>query len=269
MKTLYGLADDWPISYQELEAYYGRAEIALGVAGVADNPFDSDRSTGYPLPPFPLSYSDRVVQSACHRLGIGLHHVPWARNSVPHQNRPACLAFSTCQRKRVCPIFAQYTAERHIQLAEKTGNVRIIPNASALRINIGDSGRVKSVTYAERDRASREQRARLVILTAHAIESARLLLLSRSSYFPDGLANSSGLVGKNFMEHLWLAGRGRVRQRVFPHRIGFHTAESHHFCRPEKRGDVGGFKLEFLNSVGPMPVDIASESGHWGAQLAE
>jgi glucose dehydrogenase len=104
MKSLYGLADDWPISYEELEPYYGKAEVALGVAGIADNPFASYRSTDFPLPPFAFSYSDKIMKKGCDKLGIVMHHVPWARNSIPYRNGPACQAFSTCQNYNICPI---------------------------------------------------------------------------------------------------------------------------------------------------------------------
>jgi glucose dehydrogenase len=111
--------------------------------------------------------------------------------------------------------FAQYTAERHILLAEKTGNAEVIPNGNVLRINVDKSRRVINVTYAQPDKTEYEQRARVFILAAHAVESARLLLLSESSQFPYGLANNSGMVGKNFMEHLCVAVGGNLRRESF------------------------------------------------------
>ncbi|MPZ78681.1 MAG: NAD(P)-binding protein [Deltaproteobacteria bacterium] len=267
MKSLYGLADDWPIGYEQLEPYYGKAEAALGVAGIADNPFASYRSTKFPLPPFPFNYHDRVFKKACDKLGIVMHHIPWARNSMPYQNAPACQAFSTCGSHGICPISAQYTSERHIQLAEKTGNAQVIPNANVLRIHVDKSGRAQSVTYATPDREQHELRAGAFVLAAHAIESTRLLLLSKSSRFPQGLANRSGLVGKNFMEHLYLSVTAKLKERVAPHRIGFNTAESHQFVAAKNKDDTGSVKIEF-EITGPTPLDIARRSGNWGADLA-
>lgn len=265
MKSLHGLAEDWPVGYDELEPYYVRAEAALGVSGTADNPFASRRSAGYPLPPFPFSYANQVLLPGCEKMGIQMHHVPYARNSAPHADRPQCQAFGTCIP--VCPIEAQYNAEVHVRLAEKTGKVTIVPRANAVRINLGRSGLAESVAYATPDKAEHEQRARLFILATHAVESARLLLLSTSPRFPHGLANRSGLVGKNFMEHPYVQVWGKLKQNLFPRRIGFHTAESHQFCVPKKRDTDGAFKLDF-EALGPMPVQIAAESGLWGDGLA-
>lgn len=269
MKSLYGLADDWPISYEELEPYYAKAEIALGVAGIADNPFASYRSTDFPLPPFPFSYSDKIFKKGCDKLGVVMHHTAWARNSIPYQNRPSCQAFATCGTYGICPIFAQYTVERHINLAEGTGNALVITDANVSRINVDKSRRVVSVSYVKSDKIEHEQKAHVFVLAAHAVESARLLLLSKSSRFPDGLANTSGMVGKNFMEHLYVRVTARLKERVFPFRIGFHTAESDQFRVSKRRDEIGSFKMGFENNTPPTPFDIVLNSGEWGSTLAD
>lgn len=269
MKRYYGLAADWPISYADLEPYYGKAETALGVAGTDDNPFESYRSSAFPLPVFPFNHADRLFEKGCKSIGIKIHHVPWARNSIPYQGRPACAAFSTCQSHNICPISAQYTAETHINLAEKTGNAKIITDANVVRINADRSGKVRSVTYMTHDKKDHEQKAKIFVLAAHAIESTRLLLLSTSDTYPNGLANSSGLVGKYFMEHLGVAGIGKIKENVYPYRIGFHTAASHQFCNPKNRDEISGMKLTFRTNVRPLPSDIAIHSEAWGDDLAE
>lgn len=265
MRSRYGIADDWPISYAELEPYYVRAEAALGVAGTADNPYASYRSADYPLPPFPFSYANRIFKPRLDRIGVTLHHVPFARNSRPYQGRPACQAYSTCHP--VCPIEAMYNAGVHIRLAEQTGNVRVIPNANVVRL-VESGGKVTEAIYASPDRTEHTQPARLFILAAHAIESARLLLLSRSGRFPDGMANDSGLVGRNFMSHLKFQLAGKLDLRLFPYRIGFHTGETHHFYTTRRRDRVGAFKLE-IDDRGPTPSQIADRSGNWGRALAD
>jgi choline dehydrogenase-like flavoprotein len=236
MKSFYGMGDDWPINYEELEPYYGKAEIALGVAGIADNPFASHRSTDFPLPSFPFSYGDELIKKACDKLNITVHHAPCARNSVPYQDRPACLTFGTC---KTCPIGAKYTAEAHIRLAEATGNVQVFSNTPVVRINVDAAGKIRSVTFVEIEgKIEHEQKAQVFVLAAHAVESARLLLLSQSGSFPMGLANGSGLVGKNFMEHPEVGVVGRLKQKVFPFRVGFSTAESNQFR--QSRGEEAG-----------------------------
>jgi choline dehydrogenase-like flavoprotein len=269
LKTLYGIADDWPITYDEIEPFYAKAERALGVAGAADSPFASWRSSDFPLPAFPFSAGDRVFQDACQKLGIVVHSVPWARNSVPYQNRPACASFATCGTYRICPIAAQYTSEGHLDLAVKSGNARIVANANVVRLRVGDGKRVAGAVYMTPDKKENEQKARLFVLAAHTVETARLLLLSESSQFPHGLANGSGMVGRNFMERPSIAVYGTHKQKVFPYRIGFPTAETLQFSNPKNRHERAATKLEFHNFLGPKPYGIAASSGNWGEALAE
>src|SRR5712691_11572338 len=94
LRARHGVADDWPISYETLEPYYARAERALGVAGAADDPWASPRSAAFPLPPFPLSYSDQLLARAVRRLDVAIHHLPQARNSIAYDGRPQCSACS-------------------------------------------------------------------------------------------------------------------------------------------------------------------------------
>lgn len=270
LKTLHGIADDWPITYDELEPYYVKAERALGVAGNAqDNPFASRRSADFPLPAFPFSAGDRLFIDACRKLDIVVHSVPWARNSVPYQGRPACAAFATCGTYRICPIAAQYTSERHIELAEKTGNAVVVHDAHVVRLLTDRRRRVASAVYMSAGKKEAEQKARLFVLAAHAVETPRLLLLSNSGQFPAGLANGSGLVGKNFMERPAIAVTGVHKEMTYPYRIGFPTAETLQFCNPPDRHQRAATKLEFHNFWGPTPYGIAAASGNWGQTLAE
>jgi len=269
LRSLYGIADDWPIGYDDLEPYYGKAERALGVAGTVDNPFMARRSTDYPMPGFPFSLADKPFLEGCQKLGIKVHTIPWARNSVPYQNRPACAAFSTCGRFRICPIVAQYTAESHVGLAEATGNATVIANANVVRLLTNRQKRVTSAVYMNGEKKESEQKARMFVLAAHTVETARLLLLSESNQFPRGLANGSGMVGKNFMERPAVAVSGILKENVFPHRIGFPTAASLQFCDPKNRHEIGGIKMAFHTLSDPMPYTLARASGKWGMALAE
>ena len=262
------MGEDWPLGYDELEPYYARAERALGVSGADDNPFASPRRTPYPLAPFPWSHADHVMKAACERLGIVVHRPSFARSSAEHEGRPRCQAFGTCASARICPIGAQYTAETHVALAERTGHATVVSDAPARRLEVDASGRVRSVTVVGPDGRPREYRARAFVLAAHAVESARLLLLSASGRFPDGLANGSGMVGRHFMEHPFVSLAGRAPMPVYPYRIGFHTAETHQFAIGAERARASAFRLAFLNQVGPSPAGLARRSGLWGAALA-
>jgi len=134
LKQLYGVGEDWPIGYDELEPYYVKAEHALGVSGASGDPYASPRSADFPLPAFPFSYADEAVfKPACDKLGIRLHSVPYARNSVEYQDRPACRAFGVCE---ACPVEAMYNGDVHVRMAERSGNLRVIPETSVLRLNM-------------------------------------------------------------------------------------------------------------------------------------
>jgi choline dehydrogenase-like flavoprotein len=267
MHSLYGVAQDWPISYEKLEPYYGRAEKALGVAGAADDPLASPRSTAYPLPAFPHSYSDGFFRKDCDTLGIAIHHLPQARNSLPYGNRSQCRACGTCH---VCPTGAKATTElTHIAQAGKTANARVITDVTVLRLELHDSQRVRSVIYAGHDRREHRLFAQIFVIAAGAVETPRLLLLSTSPEFPNGLANSSGVLGKHFMTHPIVDITGRARQRVYPYRIGFSTAISRQFSVKRDKARHGAFLLEFLNSAGPTPERIAQLSGKWGKELRQ
>ncbi|MBI2526148.1 MAG: GMC family oxidoreductase [Candidatus Rokubacteria bacterium] len=265
LRSLHGVAEDWPVSYEELEPYYTRAERALGVAGTADDPWASPRSGGFPLLPFPPSYSDGLFVPACRSLGITLHSLPQARNSIPYAGRARCQGYSTCH---VCPIGAKASADlSHILRAEATGHARVLADVSALRLETGPPDRVRAVVYAGHDRRERRLSARLFVVAAGGVETARLLLLSASRDAPQGLANGSGLVGRHFMSHPLLDITGRVAEPVYPYRIGFSTTMTGQFAVGRDRRRRGAFFLEFLNSAGGPPARLAIASRTWGPAL--
>lgn len=267
MRSRYGIADDWPITYAELQPYYAEAETELGVAGEDDNPFGPPRSGPYPLPGFPASYHENKLRQACKGLGIQFHTLPQARTSVSYRGRPACQTFSTCH---VCPIRAKYSADLHIELAEATGNVTVVPLANVLRLELDRQRRVDRAIYATPDKVEHQATARVFVLAAHAVESARLLLLSKSAAFPDGLANSTGMVGKCFMEHLSYIRMGLVDGLLFPYLHGFETIQSEQFYDEPSRDHRAAFVLQG-SAAGPTPPQIAKKvidsSGNWGTDL--
>jgi choline dehydrogenase-like flavoprotein len=266
LRSLYGIAEDWPISYQDLEPHYAAAEQALGVAGAMDESW-GPRSGPFPLPPFPLSYSDGLFAPACRALGVAFHHLPQARNSRAHAGRPQCRACGTCH---VCPTGAKASVDlTHIPEAEATGNARIVTDATVLRLDLARSGEVGAVVYAHPDKVERRLTARVVMLAGGAVENARLLLLSASRPWPAGLANRSGLVGKFFMSHPSIDVLGRARDKVHPYRIGFSTAMSRQFAIERDRTTRGAFIFEYLNSAGPTPERIAVACGLSGEALRQ
>ncbi|MDY6817042.1 MAG: GMC family oxidoreductase [Halobacteriales archaeon] len=276
----FGVGSDWPIDYETLQPYYADAETALGVAGAADNPFAPPRDMPYPLPAFSPSFSDSIFAEACERLGITMHSVPNARNSEPYDDRSACVGYGTC--KPVCPSGAKYDATRHIEKAERAG-VRVLDRVPVQRLKHDRAGEtVETAVYATPDGATYEQPARQFVVACGGVETPRLLLLSKSDTYPDGLGNSSGLVGRYFMEHLFAGTGGVIDRRTRQNHVGFLTSETHQFYEDPSAGTEAGIpasrmdrteytpmKLEFFNYAGPSPVELALNSDEWGDALLE
>ena len=178
MRTVHGVGEDWPLSLSDLEPYYRRAEVELGVAGPAPAP----------LPEHPFSLADSAVEAACRPLGLKLQALPQARNSLPHRGRPACCQSASCVP--ICPSGAKYDASLHARLAQDAGAV-ILSDSPVLRLVQGGDGRIRELVYRDSD-GEKSLRAEHFIVACHGIETPRLLLAS-------GLANSSDTVGRFLM----------------------------------------------------------------------
>ena len=252
MRTRYGVAADWPIGYEDLRPHYAAAERELGVSGVDDNPLGPPREEPYPMEAFPPSYSDSLFADACERLGIETNSIAHARNSEAYDGRSPCVGYGTCTP--VCPSGAKYSADVHASKAEAEG-ARIIDRAVVRRLE-HDEGRVTAARYRTPDGETHRQTARTFVLAAGGVENPRLLLLSRSDEYPDGLANSSGAVGRYFMDHPLATVVGELDAPTGQNRIGFQTMESYQFYESEQP-PPGSFRLEFLNRAGPDVVDLA------------
>jgi choline dehydrogenase-like flavoprotein len=243
-KTLYGYGEDWPITYDDIEPYYCKAEAFLGVSGTdKDNPFAPKRSKPYPMPPFELTYQDTQFAEKLKNSGIVLHTTPQARTRLAYGDRPACENYGPCQ---VCPTGARYSPNYHLQLAQKTGRCKVHPNVSVRRIIVNTSGQAKGIVY-QRNNETKEQEhgAKVVIIAANAIESARLLLLSKSEQYPDGVGNNSGHVGKHLTFHHGWHGGLHYKDPVYPARFGGWTGQIHQFLDPPTRREHGATKIEF------------------------
>ena len=211
-----GLADDWPLSYADLEPYYTKVEYELGVSGPdgeGANPFEPPRSRPYPTPPHDLNLASRTIKRGTDKLGLHLVREPLAIPTKDWNGRPACINAGTCRLG--CKISAKSSIDvTYIPKAERTGKVHIRTECMARRITTGPDGRARSVVYFGPDGQEKEVFARVIVAAGNAVETPRLLLSSKSRLFPSGLANSSGLVGKRFMEHLSAFAYG-----IFPHRL--------------------------------------------------
>ncbi|MBV8214293.1 MAG: GMC family oxidoreductase, partial [Verrucomicrobia bacterium] len=211
-----GVADDWPISYAELEPYYTKVEFELGVSGPdgADaNPFEPPRSKPYPTPPHGFNLASQVIKRGAEKLGLHLVREPLAIPTTDWMGRPACINAGTCRLG--CKISSKSSIDvTYIPKAERTRRVSIRTECMAREITVTADGRARSVIYFDPEGHEQEVLGRVIVVAGNAVETARLLLLSKSHLFADGLANSSGLVGKRFMEHLAVFSTGIFSERL-------------------------------------------------------
>jgi choline dehydrogenase-like flavoprotein len=189
---------DWPISYEELEPYYTKVDWEIGVSG-APGPFDAPRSRPFPVPPLPVKSSGALLEKGAKKLGLHAQPAPMAILSQPHNNRPACVHCGFCMGFGCEANAKSSTLASMIPLAEATGRCEIRPMSTVFRIETNDQGRVSEVAYLDAKGEQQAQKAKAVIVAANGGETPRLLLMSDSAKHPNGLANSSGLVGKYLM----------------------------------------------------------------------
>ncbi|MFC5134374.1 MULTISPECIES: GMC family oxidoreductase [Haloferacaceae] len=264
--TVRGVGPDWPIDYADLRPYYAEAERELGVAGGSgvDNPHAPPREEPHPMPAFEPSYSDSLFAEACEELGIDIHSVPNARNSEPYDDRSPCVGYGTCQP--VCPSGAKYDATVHVDRAEAAG-ATVIDRAPVQYLD-HDADRVTAAVYATPDGGEHRQEADAFVVAAGGVETPRLLLLSESEAYPDGLANSSGAVGRFFMDHLFAGAGGTLDEPTRQNHVGFYTSACDEFY-DDADEERAPFKLEFFNYAGPSPVEMALSGDDWGDPLLE
>ena len=203
---------DWPLSYADLEPYYDRAEYELGVSGKAGNlqgkkieggnVFEAPRRREYPLPPLLVEQAGAAFDAGARKLGYHPFSTPRAILSQPYNGRPGCTYCGFCQAFG-CHVGAKSSIlVTKLPDADKTGNFKLVTGAMAYRVNSDNSGRATGVSYYGPDGSDNTIEAEIVILTTFIYDNTRLLLLSKSEKFPNGLANSSGQLGKHMMAHM-------------------------------------------------------------------
>jgi choline dehydrogenase-like flavoprotein len=197
-RTRDGLGFDWPISYEDLAPYYDKAETFIGVVGTVEN--IRSAPDGIFDKPAPLRVHDTLVQRSCAKLNIRAVAARQAVTTSPRNGRPGCHYCGQCGRG--CMTASNY-ASSYVQIfpAMKTGRVQVLANAMARELITDATGKVTAVSYIDKTDGSEKQvRCRTVVLAASACESSRLLLNSKSSRHPQGLANGSGTVGRYLMD---------------------------------------------------------------------
>ena len=208
-KSIDGLGDDWPITYEDVKPYYDRIDKLIGIFGVNLPQFPNEPDGIFMQPPTPRCY-ELLMKRSFDRLGIPMVPSRLSIITQNHNGRPACHYCGQCGRG--CSTHSNFSSPSVlIPPALETGRLTITPNAMAREVTVGENGLASGVTYVDTTTGrDNHVRARIVVLAASACETARLLLNSKSSKFPQGLANSSGVVGKYLTDSTGLSVRGFI-----------------------------------------------------------
>ena len=201
--------EDWPISYDDLEPFYEKAEWEIGVSGdVSTDPFHAPRRRALPMPPLPPTREHEILWAAARRKGLHPFHIPMLRNSVPYNGRAGCMRCRWCCGF-ACEVNAKCgTQNTVIPTALATGLCELRTACVAKEVLTNESGKVTGVAYFDAQNHLETQTADVVVVSCAAIESARLLLNSRGRLFPQGLGNRYGQVGRNLQGHTYAGALG-------------------------------------------------------------
>ena len=270
VKTLDGIADDWPFTYEDLAPYYARTDRDMGTSGLGDNPAYPPGES-FPLPPLPIGKIGMKAAEGMNKLGWHWWPAPNSIPSKPYGGRNQCVRWGTCLTG--CPERAKASFDHtHWPDAIKNGAI-LITGARVREITVDEDGLANGAIYIDRQGRERHQKAGIVIVCANGVGTPRLLQLSKSARFANGLANSSGLVGKNLMMHPYAAVTGYFDEPLESW-LGpaGQTIQSMQFYETDKtRGFVRGAKWQVMPSGGPLGMRAAYGGKPleeaWGANL--
>jgi len=246
---------DWPLTLKELEPYYAKAEDKMGVTRTND------------IPGLPGNNNYKVLASGAAKRGYKEFHTGrMAINSKPRDGRGSCQQIGFCFQG--CKTGAKWsTLYVDIPKGEATGKLEVRPESHVAKIEHDAAGKVTGVVYFDKEGKEQRQKARAVCVAGNSLETPRLLLLSQSAKFPDGLANSSGQVGRNYMRHMtgsvYAVFDRPVRMWRGTTMAGIVQDES---VNDPKRGFVGGYEMETL-SIGLPFMAAFLDPGAWGREF--
>jgi choline dehydrogenase-like flavoprotein len=232
LKSMYGLATDWPLEWSELERYYCEAERRLNVSGEPSPHAEDRRSLPYPQPPIPLSYNLQMLKGWAEQSGVKFSPLPMARNLTPHDGRGACCVYDTCGE--VCPSGARYSpdftfrqliAPKKIALHDRTLVRKLVLDGTRATITAAHAH------HQDRPDELIEYRAKTFVVASGYCWSSHLLLLSANPRFPNGVANSSGLVGRYMNGHAFVSGNATIDDQTYPGQNMTHSLISRQFFR--------------------------------------
>jgi choline dehydrogenase-like flavoprotein len=266
VRSLDGVADDWPIDYATLEPFFDLNDRMMGVAGIAGDP-------GYPpkpprqTPPIPLDTLGATMARGFDRLGWHWWPSDSAILTRDYDGRRACINCGPCDLG--CPTGAKASTDLTYWPKALAAGARLETRARVREITLGPDGRAAGALYYDREGRLREQRARSVVLAGNGIGTPRLLLNSRSARFPDGLANRSGLVGRNLMFHPYAMVRGVFGEPLGGYRgpIGCSLISQEFYETDLSRGFVRGYSFQVARGLSPIASALGGPIGDrvpWG-----
>ena len=260
VKTLDGVADDWPVDYQRLAPFYDINAHMMGVSGLAGDPAYPPKDV--PLPPVTLGKLGETMAKGFNQLGWHWWPSDSAITTQKYEGRAPCINAGTCLLG--CAQGAKASTDITYWPAALRQGVRLKTRCRVREITVAENGMVDGVMYSDADGVERRPKAHVVVLACNGIGTPRLLLHSRSTLFPDGLANRSGLVGKNLMFHPYAMVLGVFDEALEGYKgpTGCCIMSQEFYETDLSRGFVRGYSFEILRGFGP--VSTAMRGMMWG-----
>jgi choline dehydrogenase-like flavoprotein len=254
VRSLDGVADDWPLDYQRLAPFYDVNAHMMGVSGLAGDPAYPPKRV--PLPPVALGKLGETLARGFNRLGWHWWPSDSAITTLEHEGRAPCINAGTCLLG--CAQGSKASTDITYWPAALRQGVRLQTHCRVREITVGADGMAEGVIYYDADGVERRQKAHVVVLACNGIGTPRLLLNSRSKPFPDGLANRSGLVGKNLMFHPYAMVTGIFEERLEGYKgpTGCCIMSQEFYETDLSRGFVRGYSLEILRGFGPVSTAL-------------
>ncbi|TMV76832.1 GMC family oxidoreductase, partial [Thioclava sp. BHET1] len=244
IQSAYGVGRDWPISYEDLEPYYHEAEILWGVSGPDEMAQYSPRKAPFPMPAVTQSWLEqRVVERLKPEFEVLTNTT--GRNSLPYDGRPQCCGNNNCMP--ICPIDAQYHGGIAAASAEAAG-VKLMPKSVVYKLEHDAQGKITALYYYDWNKQSHKVVAKTFVMAANAIEIPKILLMSASDKFPNGLANNYDQVGRNLMDHPSNSITFLADEPLWPGRGPMSPISIQQLRDGAFRSEHAAFRIDFSNS---------------------
>ena len=254
VKTLDGVADDWPINYERLEPYFSKNDRMMGVSGLAGDPMYPPKQP--PLPPIPLGLVGETIARGYNKLGWHWWPSDSAIITRPYEGRDQCLNLGPCMSG--CSQGAKSSVDITYWPEALRSGVELRTRCRVREITLNRQGMADGVVYYDEEGAERHQKAEVVVMACNGVGTPRILLNSESAQFPDGLANRSGLVGKNLMFHPVGFVQGIFEERLDSHKgpAGCCILSKEFYETDRSRGFVRGYNMQITRGTGPLATAL-------------